>query len=59
MIMLGNASNSSKSNFAQAYEQTSGKKDYISLVASQVPLDSRSDNDISEDKVFNSRHQTL
>ena len=52
--MLGNVSGSSKSNFAQAYDKTnSGKKDYISMVAGTLPMDSRSDEDMHDEGVFN------
>jgi hypothetical protein len=43
MIMLGNASN--RSNFQKAYDKKNTKKDYISLVASSMPLEIKSDED--------------
>lgn len=65
MIMLGNSSNNSKSNFQQAYERTGSntvnKKDYITMVSS-TPNDNRSEHyesaNNNDGMYINSRHES-
>ena len=60
MITIG--SNASNSAFKQAYESTQPKRDYISLVASSIPLDAGSDRNedqLSDQDLVANRLQTL